>query len=75
MNGQGTFLPLQTVSTLSDTPEFLVGVSRDSRSSFKKLLTKGNVTKWTQTVDGIPVYGSVLTTHGDEKGKISINVN
>jgi len=70
VSGQGTFLPLQRVSTLDTTPNFLVGVSRDSRSAFKKVASRNNVTKWTQTVDGIPVYGSVLTTHGDEQGVI-----
>lgn len=50
------------------TPSAATGLE-DGRNSFVKVLQKNNVTKWIQTVEGIPVYGSVLTTHNDEEGE------
>ena len=49
------------------TPGAAAGID-DERNGFVQVAQKDNVTKWTQTIDGIPVYGSVLTTHNDERG-------
>ena len=40
----------------------------DKRNGFVKVGSRKNVTKWTETIEGIPVYGSVLTTHNNERG-------
>ena len=68
MEGQGTFIASKPLTTGALTPSAAAGVD-DERNSFVKVLQKDNVTKWTQTIEGIPVYGSVLTTHNDEKGR------
>ena len=49
------------------TPSAAVGLDEE-RNGFIKVLQKKGVAKWTQTIEGIPVYDSVLTTHNDEKG-------
>ena len=67
VNGQGNFIQSTNIPG-AITPSAAVGLN-DDVNGFKKVLTKDNVTKWSQTVSGIPVYGSVLTTHNDEKGE------
>ncbi|XP_067931751.1 virulence metalloprotease-like isoform X1 [Watersipora subatra] len=67
-SSQGTYISAKKVPGLL-TPGAAAGLE-DSRNGFIKVLVKKNVTKWTQTIEGIPVYGSVLTTHNDELGYI-----
>ena len=65
-NGQGTVI-FSTSIPGALTPSAAAGLD-DGRTGFVKVLEQDNVTKWTQTVNGIPVYGSVLTTHNDQRG-------
>ena len=63
---QGRFIPAHKIPGAM-TPGAAAGID-DERNGFAQVSKRNNVTKWTQTIDGIPVYGSVLTTHNDERG-------
>ena len=61
---------LSSPATLTSRRGFMSrGAVRSGQSSFKKVKQRGSVAKWSQTVDGIPVYGSVITTHNDKFGE------
>ena len=66
VNGRGNFIPSQNIPAVW-TPGAAAGVD-DERNGFTPVIKINNVTKWTQNIEGIPVYGAVLTTHNDEKG-------
>ena len=36
---------------------------------------KGDLEKWAETIDGIPVYGTVITTHTNADGKLLYYTN
>ena len=65
---QPTFIAPQTVQSSEAGLAEALGLSARGAapgSTFKKIQTKGNVTKYTQMIHGIPVYGTVLTAHKD----------
>ena len=55
------------MNSVATNPASLLGLG--PKSTFKKVLQKKNVTKWMQTVDDIPIYGSVFTTHNNDEGE------
>lgn len=67
MNGLGTFIPSTPITPGVITPIDAVGI-HDDRNAFVKTSEWSNVTKWTQTVNGIPVSGTILTTHRNYQG-------
>ena len=62
---------LSSPQSLSSRRGFMSGRGKgqESQTSFNKIKQRGRVSRWSQTIDGIRVYGSVITTNSDKFGK------
>ena len=52
------------MESLATNPTSLVGVDA-TRTAFARVQADGDLTKWQQQVQGVPIYGSVVTTKSD----------
>ena len=46
-----------------------------AKTTLEKVLTINNCTRWIQMYDGIPIYGTVLTTMHDDQGQLPLAVS
>ena len=60
-------IPSRRVSNGTTSVRVAAGLT-NSRNQFTRVNERGPLTKWRQTIDGVPVYGSVVTTRSDNRG-------
>ena len=66
-SGAHHYIGARTVHYGIASPKQAIGL--EDNSEFVKVFQIGQTTKWIQTIDGVPVYGTVLTTHTDKQGR------